>query len=433
MAAYSRICCVLVAYCLGLPAGAVAAGKRTTVLVMDFHTEGVGGKVALQITGAVVEAFSGRSDYTVLTMTDIKNDLTREESRQLAECEEDTRCYSRFDKFKEIDLLISGTAGMVGNNMTITISLIEGRTAVSQNRVSAMLDKSRPLPETVKGLVSRLFEWSGAAREKHFSLPGDSRKSFAVLDLVASGVDKAVAANLTQVLSSEIKRIKGAKVISRDDIKAMLTFEEDKIMLGCADDSSCVAEVGAALGVEYMVTGHVGKIGGAYVVSLSMMSPADFKVVNRVSESFAGREEQLVGAVRHAGRELIGLGGSAKGALVLTTNEGEGAIYVDGYQVADAGKPIRPLSVGRHNLRIVKEDFLEWQSDIYVNPGDKTSLAVELEPRPSKWYESWVFWTVVSGVALIGAGVGVGLALTDSGGGEPQKYTFGLEVGLPER
>ena len=55
MAAYTRICCVLVACCLGLPAGAVAAGKRTTVLVMDFHTEGVGGKVALQITGAVVD------------------------------------------------------------------------------------------------------------------------------------------------------------------------------------------------------------------------------------------------------------------------------------------------------------------------------------------------------------------------------------------
>jgi len=433
MVFHARIWCAVLVLCLGCPARSGAGEKPTTVLIMDFHTEGIGGKAALQITGAVVQAFSGRSNYSVLTMTDIKNDLTREESRQLTECQDDTKCYSQFDKFKEIDLLVSGTAGMVGSKMTITVSLIEGRTAVSRNRVSVMVENTQALPGTVKGLIARLFNWSDALKEKRFSLPGDSRKSFAVLDLVASGVDKTVAANLTQILSAEIKRIKGAKVISRDDIKAMLMFEEDKIMLGCADDSSCVAEVGAALGVEYMVTGHVGKIGGAYIVSLTMISPADFRVLNRVSESFAGREEQLVGAVRHAGRELIGLGKFSKGTLVLSTSEGESKAFVDGYEVADIGAPIAGLSIGRHNLRIVKEDFLEWQSDIYVHPGGETSLAVELEPRPAEWYEGWVFWTVVSGVALIGAGVGVGLALTDTGGGGPQKYTFGLEVGLPAR
>jgi TolB-like protein len=427
----ARIWPAVMFLCLVSPAGGGAGEQRTTVLIMDFHTEGIGGKAALQITSAVVSAFSGRSNYSVLTMTDVKNDLTQAESRQLVECREDTRCYLRFDKLKEIDLLVSGTAGMVGSKMTITISLIEGRTAVSRNRVSAMVDNTKALQGMVKGLVARLFDWSDAVKAKRFNLPGDSRKSFAVLDLVASGMDKSVAANLTQILSAEIKRIQGAKVISRDDIKAMLMFAEDKIMLGCADDSSCVAEVGAALGVEYMITGHVGKIGGAYIVSLTMISPADFKVVNRVSESFVGLEEQLVGAVRHAGRELIGLGGSSRGTLVLSTNAGEGTVFVDGHAVADDGAPIAGLSAGRHNLRIVLDDFFEWQSDIYVHPGGETSLAVDLDPRPAEWYQSWVFWTLVSGVAIIGAGVGVGLALTDTGG--PQRYPFGLEVGLPER
>ena len=254
-----------------------------------------------------------------------------------------------------------------------------------------------------------------------------------MFDLVSTGVSDEVATNLTQVLSAELERAEGASVIGRDDIKAMLTLEAEKQMLGCSDDSSCMAEIGAALGVDYIVAGHVGKVAETYMVSLRLIAPDSVQVKNRVTESFVGSEEQLVGAVRHAARRLIGVGVES-GALALDTNEGDGVVLLDGREIEDLSL-IPDLSPGRHSLRISKEDYLEWNSDVYVHPGEPTALTVELESRPRRWYQSWLFWTSVVAVAAGGAATAYFLTRPDdpAGSGLPQTYPFGVEVALPER
>jgi TolB-like protein len=420
-----------------LGASTPASGKETTVLITEPNAQGVPGSVTLQIVSAIAQAFTGHEGYSVLTMADIKDVLSLEESRQLLSCQE-SACYAGIEKLKDVELLLSTTVGKVGGSLTVSLSLIETKTAVSRNRVSTVVDAMPALPATMTALTAELFEWKNARARKLFRFPEGARKSFAVLDLDPSGVSKETAVNLTQVLSAELKRIQGATVISRDDIKTMLTLEEDKQLLGCADDTSCVAEVGAALGVEYMVAGHVGKVAGTWIVSLRLIEPANFKVANRITESYVGVEDQLVGAVRHAGRNLVGLTVRHKGKLALSTSEGEGSVYLDGRELESLEAPITGLTAGRHSLRIIKEDYLHWQSDIYVHPGSETGLSVELTPRPDAWYESWIFWTVVAGVVVAGAGAGTALYLTRDQGVEngtniEDTYSFGLEVELPSR
>src|SRR5207249_4712795 len=89
---------------------------------------------------------------------------------------------------------------------------------------------------------------------------GDSRVKIAVLDLQARGVDAGLVQSAGTLIASELNKLEVFKVISREDIRNMLSFEKDKQNLGCEADQACLAEIGGALGVEYIIAGSLAKI-----------------------------------------------------------------------------------------------------------------------------------------------------------------------------
>jgi hypothetical protein len=62
------------------------------------------------------------------------------------------------------------------------------------------------------------------------------------------------AENITDLVLQEVDRVGLFRTISMEEIKRMLEHEQQKIMMGC-DDTSCLAEVGGALGVELLLAG----------------------------------------------------------------------------------------------------------------------------------------------------------------------------------
>ena len=58
------------------------------------------------------------------------------------------------------------------------------------------------------------------------------------------------------------------------------------------------------------------------------------------------------------------------------------------------------LTPGRHGVRITKEGFFDWRSDVFVEPGNTTPLWANLEEVPPEWWETWWFWSIVGGVAV---------------------------------
>ena len=79
------------------------------------------------------------------------------------------------------------------------------------------------------------------------------KSKMAVLDLKDKGVGAEVASLLTGIVSNRLSEIGIFEVISREDIKNMLTHEQDKILVGCSD-TGCLSEIGGALGVENLST-----------------------------------------------------------------------------------------------------------------------------------------------------------------------------------
>lgn len=108
---------------------------------------------------------------------------------------------------------------------------------------------------------------------------------------------------LTTLTLAEVNRLGRFKAIGRQDVTALLGLERQRQLLGCSDEaSSCVGELAGALGVEFVVSGTLGRLGQTYRVDLKLLASnsaearavasADVPVGN--DEAFLETVERLV-------------------------------------------------------------------------------------------------------------------------------------------
>jgi hypothetical protein len=258
------------------------------------------------------------------------------------------------------------------------------------------------VPEPPKTAAATTGKPAGEMPAPEFSLPGDKRTSFAVLDIVAKDFEPHVAEYLTLNLLQEIKGLENTAVISRSELTRRLPQGEGQTVAGCKDNDMCLAELGRALKVDRLVVGHVSKLPESYIVSLRLIDPAEVRVDSKTSESFQGDEEQLARAVRHAARRLLGIAEDGSGTLAVSTNVEDAVLYLDN---KNRGRlPLPPLlhvPAGRHLVRVAKNGAPDWRKDFYVNAGDTTAVWAELKGGEKKWYQHWWVWTI-AGVVLAG-------------------------------
>ena len=366
--------------------------------------------VAEQVTTAIAEAMQGREGIEAVTSTELATIAETETIKQSTGCEADNACLAEISTWVNADQVINGTLGTVGETMTLTLSLVDSKKASVTNRVSRVLNNPADAIAVTKELVQELFGWEGAGNKITYKIQEGKAVSFAVFDLTTAGLSENAARNLTQVLSVELKRIQGASVIGKEDIAAMLDLEGQKQVLGCDSDTSCLAEIGGALGVDKLVVGQVGKLAENFIISLRLISPTTARVDNRISENFMGTEATLIPAIRTAGRKLLGIDSKDPGSLGVSSSERDATVYLDGKEQGILPMPpIQELGPGRYSLRVQKDGYFDWNGDVYVNPLDNTAMWVELKPRPTKWYKQWWVWT---GVGVVTAGIATTLALT---------------------
>jgi TolB-like protein len=137
--------------------------------------------------------------------------------------------------------------------------------------------------------------------------PEASRKlKVAVLRLEArAGVDDRVVDLFGDALAGELRKRPGLTVIADADVAAMLGVERRKQMLGCTD-AGCLAEIGGALGVDRIVHGSVGRVGGSLVVNLSSVDARKGTPVASVSERLQSTsDEAFLDALPRMGDALL--------------------------------------------------------------------------------------------------------------------------------
>src|SRR5690606_21469996 len=144
------------------------------------------------------------------------------------------------------------------------------------------------------------------------------------------GEVSALAKSLTDLVALELRRFEGLSVVSKDEVEAMIAFELDKQLIQCRSDVECIVEIGGALGVDYLVTGAVGKLGDSFVLTLKLLDIQNAEVKQRIAETFRGPERELGTMVRFAVFSLLGRPLEGNGELKLEADVSGVVASVDG-------------------------------------------------------------------------------------------------------
>ncbi len=105
---------------------------------------------------------------------------------------------------------------------------------------------------------------------------------------------------LAQRLSAE-----GLQVVTHAEVAALLGLERQRQLLGCGDDpSSCLAELGGALGAEGVVLGSLARIEGEYRLTAKVLSARDGRLLGQATAA-AKDKLGLVNALTGVARVLV--------------------------------------------------------------------------------------------------------------------------------
>ncbi len=119
-----------------------------------------------------------------------------------------------------------------------------------------------------------------------------------------SGVTEKDAVSISAILTSEIEKISKKKIISESELKSVIDGEQIKASCG-ADDNSCIAEIGAALGAPLSVSGILSKIGDYWIITIQLIDVRKVETISRVTKRFKGRENTLIEALTPIVSELF--------------------------------------------------------------------------------------------------------------------------------
>ena len=133
-----------------------------------------------------------------------------------------------------------------------------------------------------------------------------NRLKIAVLEVQVKNVDAETGAIFTEVLTAEVAAANKLNVISATEIAAMIGYEEQKQILGC-DDTSCMAEVGGAIGADYLMHSQVGKVGETFVVNIKVINVTEAKALKRVYKTVDGKIDLVLQAIRASVAEIFGM------------------------------------------------------------------------------------------------------------------------------
>lgn len=117
-----------------------------------------------------------------------------------------------------------------------------------------------------------------------------------VLDIAGDAITAEESGILRDTIASELAKRRKYSVLTSEDVRRVLDVEAQRQAAGCDGESSCLAEIGAALGADRVVYGNVARLGEQLVVSLSVVDPQDARAF--------GRDTFQVRDVAEAAREL---------------------------------------------------------------------------------------------------------------------------------
>ena len=274
----------------GILSGDTGTGKPT-VAILDFEGRGVSVQ-EVQTLSERMRTEIGNTNAVRLIERKAVDKIMEEQGFQQSGCTTD-ECASEVGQLLGVQYMISGAIGLMGKTYTIDAKMfsVETGETVRTKSVSHKGDISGLLIE-MQIMAWEIVGLQAPARLLLYKTGGTGKITVAVLDFEGRGISVQEAQTLTDRFNTAMSGTDKVIMVERGTMMDVL--DEQGFEAGACTSDECAAEVGAMLGVEFMVTGAIGKLGETYTIDIKMFSVATGAAENMESVTYAGKVDGLI-------------------------------------------------------------------------------------------------------------------------------------------
>ena len=225
----------------------------------------------------------------VISGSDLTDLINLEQQKQVLGCEQ-SGCMSALAQALDVPFIVVGEVGFLGEQTVFNLKFLDVARAKVIAREGGMTPNAEQAPDLVRTATQRalktFFEQVNPTAQKQAQTEIESAQAIAVLDLEAvHGVKPSMAEVLSDILLSRLTESRRFKsIIAGEDLRDMISIEEQKQAIGC-DDESCMTALGGALGVPLMAVPSIGRIGDQFIINIKVLNVDDAKVLVRKTET----------------------------------------------------------------------------------------------------------------------------------------------------
>ena len=119
-----------------------------------------------------------------------------------------------------------------------------------------------------------------------------------------SGLNRQDLDSLSGLLTTLVENASGRKALGEADIDLLLKGEEKRQQCG-VEDTTCIAEIGNALGLPEAVSGDLGQVGRIWLLNLRLINTREAKIIQRTSTQIDGSIEDVLAVMPKAVENLF--------------------------------------------------------------------------------------------------------------------------------
>ncbi len=223
-----------------------------SVAVLDFEAKGIPDYEAETLTERLRSEIANTKAFRI-TDRKLLDKIINEQALQQSGCTTD-ECAAEVGQLLGAQYMISGSIGKLGETYTVDVKLVSVTTGAAERTKTASY--KGPIAGLITEMEILAWEISGLKPPQSLLMKqsgGDiaGKITVAVLDFSPRGISSLEAQTLTDRFATEINKTDRAILVDRNVVNEVMQ-EQGYTQAECSSEE-CAAEVGAMLGVQFMI------------------------------------------------------------------------------------------------------------------------------------------------------------------------------------
>jgi TolB-like protein len=277
------------------------------VAILDFESKGLPNYEVETLTERLRSEAANTNAIRLIDRKMLET-ILNEQGLQQSGCTTD-ECAAEVGQLLGAQFMISGSIGKLGSIYTIDAKMVSVTTGAAERaktvtyagEVSGLILEMEILAWEIVGLDApqRLL------MKRKVQSVAENKMTVAILDFEPRGISNLEAQTLTDRFATEINNTGKAVLVDRNSMREVMQ-EQGYTEVECSSEE-CAAEVGAMLGVQFMISGAIGKLGDTYTIDAKMFEVATGAAAKTKNTTYTGKVDGLITEIEVLAWEMMGL------------------------------------------------------------------------------------------------------------------------------